>query len=160
MVIIESTIAHGVFKEQVKDFSQAEFDNLTIGLGKGAASAMVIYLILKMFAIADADKWAVSESLLRLLVLGGTYRLCTHPGFSLHLCSQKRQRKTYTASGSLGVIGVILNRLNVSVIAYNWDIPASLKVLSKMVGVCINHRGCHNAYHSVPIYRKTYGYTA
>ena len=57
MVIVESAITHRVFKNQIKGLWSEDFDRLTIGLGKGAASAMVIYLILKLLVLADGDNW-------------------------------------------------------------------------------------------------------
>jgi len=41
MVIIESTISHKVFREQLKNFDWADFDNKTLGLAK----ALVIMLL-------------------------------------------------------------------------------------------------------------------
>ena len=131
MVIVESSITHRVFSSQVKDLSHESFDNLTIGLGKGAASAMFIYLILKLLVLADSDQWET------LFTPYGYWYLFEVLGFVLFpvllfVSGARNQNARLTRfAGYLTVLGVILNRLNVSVIAYNWDVPAALKYSPK-----------------------------
>lgn len=131
MVIVESTITHRVFKSQVKDFSHTDFDRLTIGLGKGAASAMVIYLILKMLAIADADNWEYLNTPYGYWFLVELVGFVLFPVFLFTSAARNDNAKLARIAGFITVFGVILNRLNVSVIAYNWDIPASLRYYPK-----------------------------
>lgn len=125
MVIVESTITHRVFKSQVKDFSQPDFDRLTIGLGKGAASAMVIYLILKMLGVADADNWEYLNTPYGYWFLVELLGFVLFPVFLFTSAARNDNAKLARIAGFITVFGVILNRLNVSVIAYNWDLPAS-----------------------------------
>lgn len=131
MVIVESTITHRVFKSQVKDFSHTDFDRLTVGLGKGAASAMVIYLILKMLAIADADNWEYLNTPYGYWFLVELIGFVLFPVFLFTSAARNDNAKLARIAGFISVLGVILNRLNVSVIAYNWDIPASLRYYPK-----------------------------
>jgi hypothetical protein len=58
MLIVESTITHKVFKSQLKDFDEDKYNRLVIGLGKATASALFVYLILKVFAIAHSNTWS------------------------------------------------------------------------------------------------------
>jgi Ni/Fe-hydrogenase subunit HybB-like protein len=131
MVIVESTITHRVFKSQIKDFSQTDFDRLTIGLGKGAASAMVIYLILKVLGIADADNWEYLNTPYGYWFLVELIGFVLFPVFLFTSAARNDNAKLARIAGFIAVAGVILNRLNVSVIAYNWDIPASLRYYPK-----------------------------
>ena len=127
MVIVESTITHRVFKSQIKNFSHAEFDKLTVGLGKGAASAMFIYFILKLFAIADADTWAYLNTPYGYWFLVELLGFVLLPVFLFTSAARNNNAKVARFAGFITVLGVILNRLNVSIIAYNWDIPTSQK---------------------------------
>ncbi len=131
IVIVESTITHRVFKSQIKDFSQADFDKLTIGLGKGAASAMVIYLILKVLGIADADNWEYLNTPYGYWFLVELVGFVLFPVFLFTSAARNDNAKLARIAGFITVFGVILNRLNVSVIAYNWDIPASMRYYPK-----------------------------
>lgn len=131
MVIVESTITHRIFKSQIENFSHAEFDKLTIGLGKGAASAMFIYFILKIFAIADADTWAYLDTPYGYWFLVELLGFVLLPVFFFTSAARNNNAKLARFAGLITVLGVILNRLNVSIIAYNWDMPAALKYYPK-----------------------------
>ena len=131
MVIVESTITHRVFKSQIENFSHAEFDKLTIGLGKGAASALFIYFILKIFAIADADTWAYLNTPYGYWFLVELLGFVLLPVFFFTSAARNDNAKLARFAGLITVLGVILNRLNVSIIAYNWDMPAALKYYPK-----------------------------
>jgi Ni/Fe-hydrogenase subunit HybB-like protein len=131
MVIVESTITHRVFKSQIKNFSHAEFDRLTIGLGKGAASGIFIYFILKIFALAGSNNWAYLNTPYGYWYLVETLGFVLLPSLLFTSAVRKQNAKLVRLAGLLTVLGVILNRLNVSIIAYNWKIPASLKYYPK-----------------------------
>jgi Ni/Fe-hydrogenase subunit HybB-like protein len=127
MVIFESTITHKVFKRQLKHFDQAEFDRHTIGLGKAAASALFIYFILKIFDIAHSDNWAYLNTPFGYWYLVEILGFVLLPAILFTHSARKGKAKLVRFTGFLTVFGVILNRLNVSVIAYNWYLPSSEK---------------------------------
>jgi Ni/Fe-hydrogenase subunit HybB-like protein len=127
MVIVESTITHRVFKSQIENFSHADFDKLTVGLGKGAASAMFIYFILKIFAIADADTWHSLNTPYGYWFLVELLGFVLLPVFLFVSAARNNNAKLVRLAGFITVFGVILNRLNVSIIAYNWYLPTSQK---------------------------------
>jgi Ni/Fe-hydrogenase subunit HybB-like protein len=127
MVIVESGITHRVFAHQVKNVSHEEFDKLTVGLGKGAASAMFIYFILKFLGIADADAWEYLNTPYGYWFLVEIVGFVLFPVFLFTSAARNDNAKLARIAGVITVLGVILNRLNVSVIAYNWDLPASMR---------------------------------
>ncbi len=127
MVIFESTITHKVFKRQLKNFDQAEFDRHTIGLGKAAASALFIYFILKIFDIAHSDNWAYLNTPFGYWYLVETLGFVLFPALLFTHAARKQKPSLVRFTGFLTVLGVILNRLNVSIVAYNWYLPSSEK---------------------------------
>jgi len=127
MVIVESTITHRVFRNQLGHVNHAENDRLTIGLGKAAASGLFIYFILKIFAIAHADNWGYLNTPFGYWFLVETLGFVLFPAFLFTHAARKEKAKLVRFTGFLTVFGVILNRLNVSVIAYKWYMPASQK---------------------------------
>jgi len=138
MVIVESTISHRVFKSQLGNFDHDHFDKLIIGLGKGAASGMFIYFILKIFAIADADNWAYLNTPFGYWFLVETLGFVLFPVFLFTSGARNQNAKLVRLAGFVTVLGVILNRLNVSIIAYNWNLPASLKYYPKWSEIALS----------------------
>ncbi|NWF75622.1 MAG: polysulfide reductase NrfD [Nitrospirae bacterium] len=127
MVIVESTITHKVFKRQLQHFDQAKFDRQTIGLGKATASALFIYLILKIFDLAHYNNWGYINTPYGYWYLVEMLGFVLLPAFLFTHAARKGKAKLVRFTGFLTALGVILNRLNVSIIAYNWQIPASQK---------------------------------
>ncbi len=100
MVIVESSITHRLFKHQVPaSFGHEDFDRLTIGLGKGAASAMFIYFILKTARSGRRRPMGASEHSLWILVFSRTSRFCSSAGFSLCVSRAERKRQTRAVHG-------------------------------------------------------------
>jgi Ni/Fe-hydrogenase subunit HybB-like protein len=127
MVIFESTITHKVFRRQLKDFDQERFDRQTIGLGKAAASGLFIYFILKIFDLAHSNNWAYLNTPYGYWYLVEILGFVLLPALLFVHAARKGKAKLVRFTGFLTVLGVILNRLNVSIIAYNWYIPFSQK---------------------------------
>ncbi|MFZ5905786.1 MAG: NrfD/PsrC family molybdoenzyme membrane anchor subunit [Nitrospirota bacterium] len=138
MVIVESTITHGVFKNQLKNFSQADFDRRTVGLGIGAASALFIYFILKIFDLAHSDNWAYLNTFYGFWYLVEIIGFVLVPAMLFTSGARNRNAQLIRISGFLTVFGVILNRLNVSIFAYNWQLPASMKYFPKWMELSLS----------------------
>jgi Ni/Fe-hydrogenase subunit HybB-like protein len=127
MVIVESTITHKVFKSQLKDFDEDKYNRLVIGLGKATASALFVYLILKIFDLAHSNNWAYLDTPYGYWYLVEILGFVLLPTLLFAHAARKGKAKLVQFTGFITVLGVILNRLNVSVIAYNWYLPVSQK---------------------------------
>jgi Ni/Fe-hydrogenase subunit HybB-like protein len=138
MVIVESTITHGVFKNQLKNFNQAEFDRRTIGLGTGAAAGLFIYFILKVFDLAHSDNWAYLNTFYGYWYLLEVLGFVLLPAMFFTSGVRNGNAKLIRLTGFLTVAGVILNRLNITILAYNWQIPASMKYYPKWMEISLS----------------------
>ena len=123
MVIVESALSHRAFHDQI-ELSKERFDRLTIGLGKAGAVTLAVYLALKIAAIAHDDEW-------HLLTTGyGLWYLVELLGFVALPCLlyaigfRERSAKLVRITGAITVIGIILNRFNVTMFAFHWQLPA------------------------------------
>jgi Ni/Fe-hydrogenase subunit HybB-like protein len=102
MVIVVSTLAVRFLRDKTDSGFTENLDSLTVGLGKGACVGMYVYLVLKLIGIAHDDNW-------NLLSSGwGQWFLVEIIGFIF------------------AVVGIIFNRINVSIIAFNWNLPHHL----------------------------------
>jgi hypothetical protein len=98
-------------------------DRLALGLARGASVVLFCYFFIKLQGVADSGRWA-------LLTTGyGCWFLVEMLGFilvpSLLFAFGARHSKVmlvrWTAAWT--VLGIVVNRLNVSVIALNWNLP-------------------------------------
>ena len=122
MVIVEGTISHKVFHKQLEG-AHFDADKLQLGLGKAAALVMFAYFFLKLQGVIDGHAWGY------LLTGWGAWFLLEILGFVLLPAmmfaygSRNGKVKLVQIAAVIGVLGIVLNRLNVSVIAYNWNLP-------------------------------------
>jgi Ni/Fe-hydrogenase subunit HybB-like protein len=121
MVIVESALSHRAFHDQV-EITQEKLDQITIGLAKGGAVVLATYLAIKVVDIVMEHKWAY------LGTGWGAWYLVEMLGFVLLPCllflvAHRERRPTLARwTGLLVVVGIVLNRLNVSFIAFNWQL--------------------------------------
>jgi len=97
--------------------------SVTMSLGKGASVALYVYFALKVLALAQDDRWNM------LLTPFGYWYLIELVGF---VAAPMVFFTAGAKSGSLAlmrgaalwsVIGIVLNRVNVNLIAFNWNLP-------------------------------------
>jgi len=136
MVIFESMLSHRVFHDQV-ELSKEQFDNITIGLGKAASIALAIYFVVKVMGVALDDDW-------HYLATGwGAWFLVELLGFVLLPCIlyavgfRERRAGLIRLTGLWTVIGIILNRLNISIIAFNWQLPSEARYVPHWMEIAV-----------------------
>ena len=124
MVIFESGLSHRVFRDKLDPDHPVDHDALTLGLAKAAALVLFAYFGMKTIGLTHGNHWA-------LLNTGyGHWFLIEVLGFVLLPCflftSAVRRRNATLArfAAALAAIGIIVNRLNVSIIAFNWQLPS------------------------------------
>ena len=127
MVTFESALSHRIFKDRAGDaLSHAAMDKITVGLGRGCSLVLFAYFFLKLQGLVEASRWDLLAT-----PMGGWF-LVELIGFVLVPCAAMAWGAR-TANASLVrltagwvVVGVIVNRVNISIVAYGWDQPAAL----------------------------------
>ncbi len=123
MVIFEGGISHKVFKDKLSPELRENYDNIVIGLAKICAGTMYVYLFLKILGVFHGRHLSL------LTTNWGLWYLLEVVGFVLAPCllftigAKKLNMATIRFAAILTLIGIILNRLNVSLIAFKWYEP-------------------------------------
>jgi Ni/Fe-hydrogenase subunit HybB-like protein len=122
MVIVEGMFSHRAFHHQV-EISQEQFENINLGLAKAASVVLGIYFSIKLIALTLEDEW-------HLLASGwGAWYLVEVIGFVLLPCVlfavAYRERRVVLArvAAVITVIGIVLNRFNITFVVFNWNRP-------------------------------------
>jgi Ni/Fe-hydrogenase subunit HybB-like protein len=120
MVIVESALSHRVFRDQVDPQQHVDLDRIQLGLARAAAIVLFCYFFLKLQGVADGSHWNL------LATSWGAWFLVELVGFVLVPCilfahgARTANVTLVRWTGALTVLGIVLNRLNVAVIAMNW----------------------------------------
>jgi len=121
MVIVESSLSHRAFTGRVDH--HVDLDKLTLGLARAASIVLFAYFFLKLQGVADGGHWAM------LFTTGwGAWFLVEIIGFVLLPSflfahgARARNAKFVRWTAAWTVLGVVVNRFNVSMIALNWNV--------------------------------------
>jgi Ni/Fe-hydrogenase subunit HybB-like protein len=123
MVIFEGSITHRVFHDRVGARLERTYPDILTGLAKICAGAMFVYLFLQLLVFVHESRWAYIGS------GWGAWYLLELVGFValpiiLFLRGHNQGRLgMIRVAAILTLVGIVLNRLNVSVIAYRWYAP-------------------------------------
>jgi Ni/Fe-hydrogenase subunit HybB-like protein len=123
MIILEGTISHRVFSSQLDHDRHKEFDEIIFGLAKGAAIGMFVYYFFKALTFVHDHHWNLMGD------FWGFWYLLEVVGFVLLPCAlfangaRNRRIKVIRLAAVLALVGILLNRLNISLIAFNWNSP-------------------------------------
>lgn len=120
MVILEGSISHKVFAFQLEKDSHHQHNKILTGLAKICAAALFAYLAFMIIVFVHGKDW-------RYLNSGwGTWYLVEMIGFVvlpmiLFYFSYRQKNLIFIrVAAILTLLGVILNRMNISIIVYRW----------------------------------------
>lgn len=121
MVIIESMLSHRIFLGNHGPEHKKQLDNITLGLGKAAAMVLFPYFWFKVIGVMHSNSWSLLSTPLGYWFLVEILGFVLLPCFLFALGVRNRNVGLVRFTAVLTVIGIIVNRLNVSIIAFNWN---------------------------------------
>jgi Ni/Fe-hydrogenase subunit HybB-like protein len=121
IVIIESTFTHKIFRDKMGHELHANHDGIILALGKGAAGAMVAYLFVKIIDFVHGAQWVHLGTPMGHWYLLEVVGFVAVPAVLFVEGIRRRNVRLVQFTAFAAAIGIILNRLNVSVIAFKWN---------------------------------------
>jgi len=121
MVIFEGSISHKVFSDQISEKNHHSQNSIVHGLSKICAVTMFAYFFLQFLVFIHTKRWDLINTPM------GYWYLTELIGFVfIPMCLFFYSYRTANVlmiriAAILTMIGVVMNRLNVSVIAFKWD---------------------------------------
>ena len=123
MIIFESTISHRVFKDLIDPKSHGDFEEILFGLSKGAAIAMFVYYFFKALIFIHGNEWTMINDFWGYWFLVEVIGFVLVPGIMFAYGYRHRSLGIVRTAAVMALIGIILNRLNISIIAFNYLEP-------------------------------------
>ena len=124
MVLFESTLSHRFFHDRMDDTHLKESDPLTLGFGKAAALVLAGYFTIKVIGIAEGNHWHLLGTGYGKWFLVELLGFVALPCFLYAMGVREKNLKLIRWTAAWTVLGIIVNRLNISVIAFNWHLPS------------------------------------
>jgi len=123
MIIFEGTISHKVFKNLLGGEDHRHYEEILLGLAKGAAITMFVYYFFQALLFVHESRWEMIND------FWGYWYLVEVVGFVLVPCCmfayavRNRNIGIIKLASILSLAGIVLNRLNMTVITYRWYDP-------------------------------------
>lgn len=123
MVIFESGISHRLFHDRTDPERPVDMDRIVLSLSRGAAVVLFAYVFLRLQGLADGENWHLLRTGWGALWLVEVLGFALLPSLVFAYGSRHGRVKLVRAAAIVAVLGVVLNRLDVSIIAFNWKQP-------------------------------------
>ena len=125
MVIFESTLSHRHFHHKMDKDHLDSSDLVAFGFSKAACVIMCGYLALKLFALAMDGNWGYLGTGWGSWYLFELLGFVALPALLYAIGARERNLVIIRWAAILGVLGIVLNRFNVSLVAFNYHLPSS-----------------------------------
>lgn len=123
MVIVESALSHRAFRDKIDPQRHVDLDDLTLGLGRAASVVLFAYFFLKVQGLVDSGRYDLLATPLGAWFLVELLGFVLLPSLLLAFAARRGDARTTRAVAAIVVLGIVVNRLNVSIIGFNWNAP-------------------------------------
>jgi Ni/Fe-hydrogenase subunit HybB-like protein len=123
MVIVEGSLTHRIFSDRVGTRLHRSHDDILLGLARIAAGTMFVFLFLEALKIIHGQLWTEIRGGWGAWYMFEVLGLVAFPMALLLYGGIRGKLVPVRAGAGMALAGVILNRLNISVIAFRWNEP-------------------------------------
>jgi Ni/Fe-hydrogenase subunit HybB-like protein len=125
MVIFESTLSHRFFAYKMDETHLKEANGVTLGFGKAASYVLAGYFAIKVMGISSSNHWHYLKTGYGTWYLVELLGFVALPSLLYAIGVRVKSLGLIKWTSVLAVLGVILNRFNVCLVAFNWQLPSS-----------------------------------
>ena len=125
MVIFESTLSYRYFKHKMDEVHLQEKADIALGFGKAASFVLAGYFIIKIFGLSSSNNWHYLQTKYGIWYLVELLGFVALPSILYTIGVRLKSLNLIKWTSVLAVLGIILNRFNVGLIAFNWHLPPS-----------------------------------
>lgn len=114
------------FKDKCDEQFIKSIPSLTLSLGKGAALSMYVYFALKVLALAQDNNWGLLFRHYGAWYLVELFGFVAGPMILFTVGVKSENLKLIRFSSLYAIAGILVNRVNINLIAFNWNLPNHL----------------------------------
>ncbi|MDA8218436.1 MAG: polysulfide reductase NrfD [Dehalococcoidales bacterium] len=122
-VIVVSALTTRFMADRTDIHYLASINRITLGLSKAASFVLATYFAMKLIALAHGDNWSYLNSSYGYWYLIEMFGFVLAPCLLFAFASRAQSVSLVRFTAVLTVLGVLANRLTVSLVAFNWNLP-------------------------------------
>jgi Ni/Fe-hydrogenase subunit HybB-like protein len=138
MVIFEATLSYRFFADKMDEVHLKEKDDIALGFGKAASYVIAGYIVIQLMGVGAENDWhwlGTSYGLWYLVELFGFFGVAC---LLYAIGAREKNLKLIRWTAAWTILGVILNRLNVSLIAFNWHLPSADRYFPSWMEIAVS----------------------
>lgn len=121
MVILEGSISHKVFNGQIGLSTRRKHHGILRGLSKICAGTLFAYFFLQLLVFVHGRNWVYLNTPMGLWYLTELIGFVFIPMVLFFMSYRRNNIMLIRIAAIFTILGIIINRLNVSVIGFHWD---------------------------------------
>ena len=138
MVIFEGTLSHRYLSEHMDEDHVNESDNIALGFGKAASWVLAGYFAIKVVGISAGDHWHLLSTGYGIWFLVELLGFVALPCFLYAVGVRDKNLTLIRWTAAWTVIGIIINRFNISLVAFNYHLPSSERYFPHWMEIAIS----------------------
>ncbi|MBK9357200.1 MAG: polysulfide reductase NrfD [Bacteroidales bacterium] len=121
MVIFEGSISHRVFFSQISEKNHHKQRGIVFGLSKICTGAMFVYFFLQLLVFIHGKHWDLINTPMGYWYLLEMLGFVLLPMILFFYSYRSGNILLVRVAAILTIVGIVLNRLNVTIIGFRWD---------------------------------------
>lgn len=121
LVIFEGSISHKVFSDQISEKNHKAHNGIIISLSKVCAVTMLAYFFLQVIVFVHGKHWTLIDSPMGYWYLTEMIGFVLLPMILFFYSYRNHNALLTKIAAIMTMLGIIINRLNVTVIGFKWD---------------------------------------
>jgi len=121
MVIFEGSISHKVFFDQISEKNHRAHHGIIHGLSKICAATMFAYFFLQVLIFVHGKHWSLLNTPMGYWYLTEIFGFVFFPMLLFVFAYKRNNILAIKIASIITMVGIIINRLNVTVIGFRWD---------------------------------------
>ena len=138
MVIFEGSLAHKAFHNRMGTSYLKEHPPLILGYAKAASLVLFGYFMVKIVGITAGDNWHYLSTPYGVWFLVEILGFVALPCLLFAVGSRNKDVGLIKFTAMLTIIGIVLNRLNISIIAFNWHLPLDERYIPSWMEIALS----------------------
>ncbi len=142
MVIFEGSISRRVFFDQISEKDHHAHNGILHGLSRICAMTMLVYFALQVVVLAHGKNWNLLQTRMGAWYLLEMLGFVLLPMILFFISYRTMNIRLIKFSALWTMLGVIMNRLNVTVIGFKWDaatpyVPSWMEIVVTLTILCV-----------------------
>ena len=138
MVIFEGSLSHKHLHHKMDATYLKEHNGVVLGFSKAASIVLIGYFFIKIIGIVADNNWHYLNTNYGYWFLLEMIGFVLLPAITYAIGYREKNFKLIKFTSIIAILGIILNRFNVSMIAFNWQLPVNEKYFPSFSEIIIS----------------------